>query len=439
MYIRQYYFKKIRHIQKSTLYFVLLSAFISACVANNQPEPGIESATSIFPENLVAQVNLSEGLPLVERQIAYCEFDLSLNRPQGEIKITSPFSTSGFYVDSPIIAAINSDIGCLGPTVYGLDWSPNGKQLLYNLGPDVMVKSDVEPNGKPINASVLLDPPQYTFYGFAHAPTWSPQGNHIAFISKFSEGHPNPGDPIFVPSLFISESDGSDPEFFVQEQTGTGIVSDPVWSHHGTRVAYILSSPANGIGILDVESGEVTQFDSRIFPEIPEGTKELHGIRPRNSVAWLPGDKIILFLTNSESEAEDILWSFEVESSNLTKMYQANIKHIALSPDGKTLALITVEESPEKYMIKTLSLTANIQSHNLVNASAWENATNKDVVIRDLSWSLDGRYLAFAANPNNNFDLFAWDTQTKELVQLTDTPQLAELSPKWRPYLETGN
>ncbi|MCB0016256.1 MAG: PD40 domain-containing protein [Anaerolineales bacterium] len=422
---------------KLALFSVFMFVFFTACVANSQLEPGVESAA--FPENLVAPVKLPEGLPLVERQIAYCEFDLSLGRPQGEIKITSPLGTSGFYVESPVPAATNSDIGCLGPTVFGLDWSPDGKALLFNLGPSVPSKSDVDTNGQPVNSSVLLNPPKYTFYDFAHAPTWSPQGNLIAFISKFQEGPGQIGEPPFAPSLFISESDGSDPRFFVQEQTGGGISSYPVWSHDGTRVAYMLSLPANGMGILDVESGEVTYFDAQNFYEIPQGVLELHGIRPRDSIAWLPGDKIILFLTNSESETEDILWRVEVESGNLTKMYQANIKQIALSPDGKTLALITAEGFPEKHMIKTLSLTDEMRLQNLVTESVWENATNQEIEIRDLAWSLDGRYLAFAADPDNNFDLFVWDTQTTEFTQLTHTPNLAEFALAWRPSLETDN
>ena len=59
--------------------------------------------------------------------------------------------------------------------------------------------------------------------------------------------------------------------------------------------------------------------------------------------------------------------------------------------------------------------------------------TQPGTIIRDLDWTEDGRFLAFASNPTGNFDLFAWDIEAGEVIQLTETPDLDEIAPRWRP------
>ena len=71
-----------------------------------------------------------------------------------------------------------------------------------------------------------------------------------------------------------------------------------------------------------------------------------------------------------------------------------------------------------------------------MSAENWELVSSSGVIIRDLAWSEDGRYLAFASNPTGQYDLFALDMAAAAVVQLTDTADLDEIAPRWRPPLE---
>lgn len=82
-------------------------------------------------------------------------------------------------------------------------------------------------------------------------------------------------------------------------------------------------------------SGALTTLNPDTIPDIPPGTKEMHGILPQDSIAWLPGDNLILFLTNSEDATEDILWVAERDGKNPIKLYEGSIEQIELSPDCK--------------------------------------------------------------------------------------------------------
>ena len=65
-------------------------------------------------------------------------------------------------------------------------------------------------------------------------------------------------------------------------------------------------------------------------------------------------------------------------------------------------------------------------------------ARGNDVILRDIAWSTDGRYLAFAGNATGDFDLFVWEVASGELTQLTDTPDRDEIAPVWRPIVDDG-
>jgi hypothetical protein len=430
-------------MQKLTIWFLLCTiTLLVACTPSSEIEPS-NADLPPFPVHLVEKVNLMAGPPLEDRQLAYCIHESGPSDPahHWDVKIGNPLTSSGFYVNKLVPQATTTDIGCIGQPAgagtgfYGLDWSPDGHHLLYNFGNDTIVKATILPDGQTATVAPLLTPPQYTFYDFAHVPTWSAQQSHVAFISQFQEGAMEVGQPLFAPSVFIVNADSSDPRFFVQENRLPGVVSSPVWSTNGERLAYVLPVPGNGIGLINIHTGSITNLDSSTLVEIPEGTIEPHGILPKDAIAWLPGDNLILFLTNSSSEVADILWLMESDGSNPVKLYEGNIKELQLSPDGSVLALI-VNERSDDYTIKTLTLAETMEFQEIVNTNDWSAATNDATIIRDLAWSTDGHYLAFAGNPTDNFELFAWDKETQEIIQLTNTPSFDELAPQWRPPIQ---
>lgn len=428
----------------SRILYVSLFLFLSACSTVASPEPSISSEIVRFPVQLVESVTLPQGEALEKRQLAYCQKVIQENESylypnRWKVIVTTVDNKQQHYVDLVYPQATTSDMGCLGfsPNSMGfsvsdLAWSPNGTQLIYGLDNAVLALADISSDGQTINVSPFLNPPQYTFYPHNRAPVWSPDGIYVAFISEFEEGVMEIGQKMFSSSVFIAEASGENPQYFVQEDRLPGIFSRPSWSRDGTRLAYSPQVPANGLNIIDLTSNEVTQLNAQTVSVIPEGTIEAHGLLPYDIIAWLPGDKLILFLTNSGSEEDDILWLMEPDGSNPIEIYRGSIQQIQLSPDGKMLALVLIE-GLGRYKITVLSLAVTITQEDILQKNKWAYAGQRGVAITDLEWSPDGRFLAFAANPEENFDLFAWDVMEQQIVQLTNTPDFDELAPRWRP------
>jgi Tol biopolymer transport system component len=253
----------------------------------------------------------------------------------------------------------------------------------------------------------------------------------IAFISKYQQGQPGVGSPLFSQSIFIVSEDGSNPTYFEREDRLPGLISYPAWSHDSNYLAYVLHIPENGIGIIDINSGDISRLNSETIPEIPEGTDETHGILPLKSIAWLPGDRLILFLTNGESAEKDILWAVETNGTNPIRLYEDNIQEIALSPDGRELAFIV--ENRDGFSIKILEINEMVTVNTLLDTTEWNLVNYPDAQFRDLEWSPDGSSLIFAANPVGNFDLFLWNFNAQELLQVSETAGIDEIAPHWRP------
>lgn len=410
-------------------------------------EPEASDMNVSFPVALIESISLPPGQELSHRQLAYCEHTKQEPAPfisQWRVKVRTVSSQEDFSLPPLVPAAPTAERGCFIYLAddskhfypWGLAWSPDGLKLLHTFSGGKSTRlalASIAPNGQPTSVEEYLHPPQYTFYDLAHAPRWSPDGSQVAFISEFQEGPIEIGERLFAPSIFVSDADGGNPHYFVQEDRLPGIVSHPAWSHDGTRVAYVLRVPAaNGIGIIAVETGEVTRLDAATVPAIPAGYMESDEFLAAEAIAWFPGDRLIAFLMNSHSASEDILWVMEPDGSNPIHLHRGAINHMALAPDGRAL-VISEETAPGTYALKRFSFGNSVQTETLLTTSSWDKVTQPGTIIRDLDWTEDGRFLAFASNPTGNFDLFAWDIEAGEVIQLTETPDLDEIAPRWRP------
>lgn len=377
-----------------------------------------------FPVGQIAKVELPQMLSLSQAQIAFCYYDQTkdpLYRNQ-EMKIIS-LDTMVIYdiTQSFLTGPFGADLGC----GEGIAWSPNGNFLLLGVGGlNGLVQAEIGAEGNQISEQAFLDLPRYTYYRGPYTLAWSPNGERLAFIGQSSR----------FPSVFLASKDGTQVKQLTDSFTLPGVVSEPVWSHNSDKIAYVLPIPANGIGIIDIDRGVVTEYNQDTVSQLSAGTDRPHGILPKQSIAWLPGDNLLLFLTNSESADKDILWIMEADGSNLEQLYEGPIQQVTLSPDGKMLTMIIADGKRSK--IQILHLEQNLYIRTVLDSMDWELAKNGSVVFRDLNWSPDGSQLVFSANPNGNFDLFLWDYQSEIVTQLTNTPA-DETMPLWRPYMDT--
>ncbi|MCP5100804.1 MAG: hypothetical protein GY943_35080 [Chloroflexi bacterium] len=395
---------------------VFLGFFVVTVAGCTSLTPKFEEAAidKQFPVELVTPLDLSDSKLADREQIAYCYYDQIQ-----EMKIIDLDTSSTHNIDQSLwTSPLGVDLGC----VHGVAWSPKGDQLLLGVGgPNGLLSADITQEGRQISENEFFNLPQYTYYERPHLPVWAPDGEFVAFVSNQS---------ISFPSVYLASENGKDIKQLTDSFTLPGVTSEPVWSHDGTKIAYAMPYPDNGIGIIDRESSDVITFNQDNITQFSPGVDDVHGLMPNRSIAWLPGDNLILFLTNSDSKEADILWVMAPDGSNLMELYEGAIKQIELSPDGKMLAIVLIDNNQSKILI--LHLDQNLRTETILDSLTWKVVTNTTTEFKDLDWSPDGSQLAFSANPNGNYDIFLWNQQDRETNLLIGT-SADETMPLWRP------
>jgi dipeptidyl aminopeptidase/acylaminoacyl peptidase len=93
------------------------------------------------------------------------------------------------------------------------------------------------------------------------------------------------------------------------------------------------------------------------------------------------------------------------------------------SPDGKTVAFIS-------------NLTGRNNLWLVPSESGWPTQlTISDQRQTDPAWSPDGKWIAYTSDYDGNeqWDIFLVSPKTGQVINLTNTPEVAELSPVWSP------
>jgi dipeptidyl aminopeptidase/acylaminoacyl peptidase len=402
-----------------------------------------------FPADLVAEVSLPKRPPASQEQLAFCFFDPQQNifHEHAEIRILALDGSAVSTISPSPSLGPDVSFGCipfeteegqreLSPVDYS--WSPDGKNVLL-VASGSLYLADLTSDAQPIGVRFFLQLPQYISYGDNYFPTWSPDGQRVAFIGSNQDlkaGAPWPTD-----SIFITSWKGDNIRQMTFEYGLFSNANSLIWSHDGRYLAHILptswgsKSPlpfGNGLGIVDTSNDSLIKFEGpQLDPSLPAAYGPYQRAFDTNGVAWLPGDALILFVVQGNTPEQNQLWVIRPDGSDSRALYTGDIRWLALSPDGKRLVVIVVEQGA--YTLKLLRLESELKVETLLDAGHWPLATQPGAVIRDAEWSPDGTRLAFASNPQGNYDLFLWDSLTGQITPLTQTPAF-EVGPHWRPY-----
>jgi hypothetical protein len=118
----------------------------------------------------------------------------------------------------------------------------------------------------------------------------------------------------------------------------------------------------------------------------------------------------------------------EGAASAITQKSRTRFRQLAVSPDGGTTAvLVNVDGTQRVYR-------ASAQSERPPRLQPWFGL--QDAIIYDLSWGPRGRYLLFAADRTGIANVFAFDTATDRVLQLTNVP-FGALEPALSPDRST--
>ncbi len=188
----------------------------------------------------------------------------------------------------------------------------------------------------------------------------------------------------------------------------------PRWSPDGTRIAFTCYGDAGG-----VVSAQICLYST-------ESGKRLSFLRFRGtnaSPAWSPDGTKLMFMSSMHGDPE--LFTSDITGGNLKRItYSAGVDTSpAWNPKtGQTVAFVSDRGGiPQLYMMN--SDGSNVEKISLPDMG----------YVIDPAWSPNGQLLAFSwRRPDGNYDMYAMDIATRQLVQLTRDTVRNE-RPSWAP------
>jgi Tol biopolymer transport system component len=231
----------------------------------------------------------------------------------------------------------------------------------------------------PATGRVVTQPQNAThrFAGLNGAPAWSPDGQFLAYLSSRRPGLFEQ-DVISILSLKTSEEHDLSPN--LSELWG------PIrWSPDGRSILVQGKDKKiqHGLYLVDVQTGEVrSNLQSDLNSEI-------------SHPAWFPDGKRLLY-TDRRPESGTITEAVvvrDLQTGQKTELFRPSrglkIDDIALSPDGRQVALTLLEKETRSSVLKVLPLAGG-------EASELVRAKEPEAIVGDsLNWSSDSRYIVF--------------------------------------------
>ncbi|MEM8487146.1 MAG: peptidase S9, partial [Bacteroidota bacterium] len=261
------------------------------------------------------------------------------------------------------------------------------------------------------------------------APTTSPDGRYVAFISERD---------IFNINLFIADAETGE----VIQRLKNGpfdshfdnirfISSAGSWSPDGKKFAFVVFSEGdNEIQILDIDSGKV------------ERRVTVADVGAIHHVAWSPDNQFLAFSGIQGGISDLFMLNLETNSvRQLTDDRYADLQP-TWSPDGATLAFVT-DRGPDGTDFNTLSYgkmrlaLIDLESEDIEVVRPFE-----DAVHHNPQFSPDGRDLFFISDQDGFKDIYRHELNAKETYRITNLKTgvsgITALSPAMTVAMQSG-
>jgi Tol biopolymer transport system component len=223
------------------------------------------------------------------------------------------------------------------------------------------------------------------YEGNNSAPVWSPDGKHLAYISR--RGAQN------FPALYIANQEtGEIRHFTIKSRAGRAR-----WSPDGRSL--LVNSVGQGIYRVDFQSGE--------FTSLLEHKQELRVKHPNMAA----DNRHLYFVRFDSDKVLTQVLSKEIATNKETELYRVPLftHNLVLSPDGGNLALLCsenpYENKPKKHFLKTIPTTGGEvrEVTNFLQVGGWGFV--------DLTWSPDSQVIYFSrlASKQSGEKPFDWE------------------------------
>jgi len=225
--------------------------------------------------------------------------------------------------------------------------------------------------------------------GSAQAPTWSPDGQHIAFRAV--------GEDLRT-GIYITKV-GDKTARRLADVKGT---DDPLtWSPDGSRIAFAApTSDTHDIVTLDIETGQTTRVTSDRRDDI--------------SPSWSPNGKEMAFCSKRTGAYE--IWIKDLDTGLLSKLSEGGGNRFpAFSNDGNQIAWL---ERTDVVVLDRRTGDQHYVVHGNVNYRPTWSPNDRFVAIESDAWGGVGIYIVFA--------------DASDALLLTKTRRSVEM-PSWNP------
>lgn len=304
----------------SVAHALMLLAFVAGCAAptagseSTEVESGAEVTTTPRPTpQTVATMSSEQAVDLAD--LGWIAFtaseggrrDVWLIRPDGTGEFNLTGSLPNSFAEAPV-------------------WAPDGLTIAYDGLPNSDVLRDV------YLVTVGDDPEQYpltTQPGFDCYPSFSPDGQHIVYMSEREENR----------DLYIMDLEGNDTERLTTEPTYD---YEPAWSPDGSEIVFVSRRTGDSeIYIMDVDGSNVRQLTDA--PKLDW--------RP----VWSPDGEWILFESWRTGNAD--IFMMRADGSDLTQLTDnpAEDGNPTFSPDGRYVVFHSQRTGDYQLFIMTVA------------------------------------------------------------------------------------
>jgi len=286
---------------------------------------------------------------------------------------------------------------------YIVDTLFNGKFGISRTKIAYVVTTNVATNTKEI---FFMDydganPQQLTTYRTtSFLPTWSPDGEKLAFITYRHRGAVN---------LEIMSTIDRRPYPFAS--VGPGTIGSPAWSPDGSQIAFFSSREGNS-------EIYVADWNGRNLKRLTVSPKSIDV-----SPTWSRTGRQLAFVSDRSGSQQ--IYIMDVEGTNPQRIINegGDTAYPAWSPDGQRIVFSWLRPGSGRY---------DLYVHELATGKNIQLTRNQGTNERP-TWAPDGRHLAFYSDRTGSSQIYTMLVSNEKVRQLTKTG--INEGPAWSTYI----